>query len=119
MKNLTQQQLEDFIVTVWEGGSDYWMDISVSEAEKFLTNSKRPFAEELSNYLWGGGSVKISDAEADNYEVIGTLSLEKINMAFNAPEMAKYAEEFFDESFDVETTDCLIQYAIFNEIVYG
>jgi hypothetical protein len=128
--NLTLKQLEDFMVTVWEGGSDYWMDLSGSELRRIKkvwneelspspeANDSTSIAEKIAGYLWAGHSVQIVDAE-DPEEILGDLTLAKINLAFNRPEMADQAASFMEEQYDVETTDVLIQYAIFNEIVYS
>jgi len=128
--NLTLKQLEDFMLTVWEGGSDYWMDLSGSELRRIKkvwneelspspeANDSTSTAEKIAGYLWAGHSVQIADAE-DPEEILGDLTLAKINLAFNRPEMADQAASFMEEQYDVETTDVLIQYAIFNEIVYS
>ena len=122
MRTLTKEQLEDFMVTVWEGGSNYWMDVSRNSikavrAHKDFDKSVS-FTEKMAEYLWDGFAIEIVDAE-DESEVLGELTLDKIHTAFNNPAVGDLAEKFIDEDFDVETTDCLIQWAIFNEIVYG
>lgn len=121
MITLTKQQLEDFMVTVWEGGSNYWMDLhpetkSVIQKHKVYPSGSS-LAEKMAEYLWDGHSIEIVDSE-DLSDVLGEVSLAKLNEALNHPEMADHAQDFLNEEGDAETTDCLIQWAIFKEIVY-
>jgi hypothetical protein len=121
MVKLTKSQLEDFMVTVWEGGSNYWLDLhpetkSVIRKHKVYPSGSS-FAEIMAEYLCDGLSIQIVDSE-DLSETLGEVSLDKINKAFNHPEMKRHADDFLNEQGDAETTDCLIQWAIFNEIIY-
>lgn len=118
--NLSKEQLEDLIVTAWEGGSDYWLEISSRERAKInnaYPENKISFAEKISAYLLDGNSIRIIDTET--LEHIGDLTLEKINKALSDPRISGHAESFLDGDFDVETTDVILQIAILNGIVYG
>lgn len=134
MRKLTKQQLEDFMVTIWKGGSNYWFDITDQQRNtiniQWLRNAtesgaiSKPdfnhqvsFAEKMADVLWQGFAIEVVDSE-DNWEILGELTLEKINEAFNAPEMKDRVIEFIEEIGDAETTDVLVQWAIFQEIVY-
>jgi hypothetical protein len=122
MTKLTQEQLTDFMVTVWEGGSNYWFELSEKEVEMIISSTNggvfQSFAERLAEALWDGNSITVVDAE-DPDEVLGELTLEKINKAMNMAECSDEVECFLDESYDIWTTDNIIQFAMFGEIVYG
>lgn len=116
------------MVTVWEGGSNYWMDVD-SETRSIINlhwmdvrpdslYKSIPFAERMTEYLWNGLTIDVVDAH-DSYEILGNLTLDKINMALNHPDMADCSKSFLDGDFDIEITDLLLQWAVFNEIVYG
>lgn len=125
MKNLTKSQLEDFMVTVWEGGSNHWFGLPNAEKIKIKyawskkgIQTENSFAEKITDYLWDGNTLVVVDSE-DRTEVIGDLSLERINNAFKNPELRGHANEFFEEQYDADTTDTLLQFAVLNELVYG
>jgi hypothetical protein len=121
MKTITKSQLEDLMASVYEGGSDYWMDIPASEVRAVLIKYGAPgklVSQCFAWYLFDGNELTIVDT-ADLSETLGTLSLEGINKAMNNPACSAYFESLVTEDYDEETTDIIIQYAIFNEIVYG
>lgn len=119
---LNKGQLEDFIVTCFEGGSNYWMEIT-EESFSEAIRSRKPFsggvstAEIISDYLWSGGTIELQDSEDD--EERWELSLEMINNAFNNMDVAECCESFILETYDVWTTDTILQYAVLGEVVYG
>jgi hypothetical protein len=118
---LTTEQLENLMVTAWEGGSNYWMDISSHQEvriQEFAPDKNLSFAEKMAAYLMDGKSIIIRDAEGPR-EVLGKLTLEAIEKAFDNPEIKEHVQTFIDVDYDAETTDIIIQYALFNEIVYG
>ena len=108
------------MVTVWEGGSNYWFELSEKEVEwiRASTTGNQSFAERLAEALWDGNSITVIDAD-NPYEALGELTLEKINKAMNMAECSDEVECFLDESYDIWTTDNIIQFAMFGEIVYG
>ena len=119
---LNKGQLEDFIVTCFEGGSNYWMDIT-EESFSHAIRSRKPFsggvstAEIISDYLWSGGTIELQDSEDD--EERWELSQEMIHKAFNNTDIAECCESFILGTYDVWTTDTILQYAVLGEVVYG
>jgi hypothetical protein len=121
MKTINKEQLEDLMVTVWEGGSDYWMDVREKQMDKIRNYKEFPlhfsFAEKMASYLMDGNPIRVSDCETGEY--LETLTLEKINQALNSTEISDLVNDFLNEEYDADTTDVIIQYALFNEVVYG
>lgn len=118
MRKITKEQLEDLIVTVYEGGSGYWLGLDDEMIDRIGRSGNIPFSVKMTEYLWSGNKILISDAE-DISTRLGTLHLIGINKAFNDPICEDSVKDFIDEDYDIWTTDVIIQHAIFGEVVYG
>lgn len=112
--NLTQQDIDDIMVSALEGGINYWC----REAE---------VVEEKRCGDWGheqiarGGSLILHDAESsDKWE----LTLEKflcgLGLYLGEAMSAAFEGEDIDSSdFDADAVDCIVQYALFGKLVFG
>lgn len=109
---LSSQDIDDLMVTALEGGINYWCGKAImNEPEKF----KGKFASDVISL---GGTLTLCDAESDDK---WELTLEKfMNGIKYVVERFGYtdAEDLMDNQ-DADTADLIVQYALFNEIVFG
>lgn len=115
---IEEQTLEDLVVTAIEGGINYWALLH-NEIEGFYAEEDPQ--ESTSIVVWhrlrDGKPVGFSDQEEDEGE-IWALTLEKLlnGIKINAEKRP------FDsnlENMDAVTADCIFQYALFGDIIYG
>lgn len=113
---LTEENIDDIMCTALEGGINYWC----YEAE-VVGNYLGDYASEQ---IARGGTLKLYDAESDD---IWELDLKKLLDGFKL-----WIENGEDEygalksdgsvdcgEIDAAMADMIIQYALFNEIVFG
>ena len=110
---LTDENINDLMVCALEGGINYWV---ISANAKFVPDNVE--YEYLSELISKGGVIELHDSELnETYD----LNLSKfMNGVKLTCEHFKYcnAEELM-EFHDATTADCIIQYGLFSEIVYG
>ena len=117
--NISLEMLDDFIVTAFEGGINYWcgkvriknyppnIDDKSDEAHKMLASS----------VLTLGGEIVLFDAESDDQWILTRPDIIKgIKMRC---EDRKITPEGLYDSYDVDDVDAIVQYAIFNEITFS
>jgi len=114
--DIMENDIENIIVTCFEGGSGYWMGLDNSKPEwndKPKDESSSTWATKL---LLEGNQITLYDIEDEKEE--WTLTLEKL--------LSGIAQNIKERSFDCDledgdatTSDCILQYALFNEVVYG
>lgn len=116
---MNNEQLEDLMVTVIEGGSTYWFEMRENMIDSIMEESQNlPLSVATARYLLNGQEVFVVDLEDESN--LGSLTLEKINKAMTSPNMPwQTLKEWNDGDWDAETTDVIIQIAIFGEVVYG
>jgi len=107
--------IEDVLVTVIEGGIQYWAGIIVPQGyPDTMPVSTKAYCELTKD---GGevGNVRFYDVE-DNTEFVLTLNklLRGISLYFE-----KYGVELDASNIDANAADSIIQYALFGEQVYG
>ena len=118
-KKITEEDITNLIVDGLEGGITYWAMLhnDTSEFEEYYKNTDLATAEIVAEIILKGGSVKITDNEED-VEPTYNLTLERLLVGIQ-----KNAEERpWDcdlENYDADTCDAIIQYAIFDEVVFG
>ncbi len=114
-KQITESDIENIVVTAFEGGCNYWMGlIRTKEWEDKPKNE--PLSTWATKLLIEGKTIKLYDIEDD--EEGWELTLEKVLKGIEL----NVVNRPFDcdlEDFDAYTADCIIQYALFGEIVYG
>ena len=108
---LTRQDIDDLVVTALEGGINYWC------RKAKVLQCPEPYTY-ASDVISRNGSLMLYDAESpDKWE----LTLEKFMKGVKfVCERDKYtnAEDLMD-NHDADTADAIVQYALFNEIVFG
>lgn len=117
---ITDQMIEDQIVTALEGGSNYWYylpDLSM------LPNKDKnvPVATRIADAVLNHGiEIPVYDNE-DETELLGMLSKKSIKKGLEI--MSKdYNSHFMDiieETGDADTGDVFFQHAVMGEIVFG
>jgi len=116
---LTQLQINEIICTAFEGGIDYWC------AEARLVEGTQPSDPTSDEYYSPEGfRWELYDTETgqpfstDDYENYIPLTLDSLKEGIK-----KYAEWKktinFLEDMDAEVADCIIQFAVFDEIIFG
>jgi len=109
----TNENINDLMVTALEGGINYWCDkvVIISEPE----DAKINYASDI---ISAGGTLELHDAESnDRWE----LTLEKILKGIKwycEKNGITDADDLIDDH-DADTADSIIQYALFDEIVFG
>lgn len=117
---LTRQQIEDVIVTAFEGGSNFWL--AMSNEQCALINTKEglkvhgSFAERATAHIFAGNSIEILDRE-DTSDVLGQLNKEGIFKA--RPETKELTAQIINGTYDAETADMLMQYWVMGTYTFG
>lgn len=118
-KKITEEQIKDLVVDGVETGIGYWATLhnDTEEFEKYYNTTELTTSEIVAEILLKGGSVKITDLE-ENEEPKYDLTLERllIGIQKNAEERPHDCDL---ENYDAITCDCIFQYAIFDEVIFG
>ena len=120
---LTENDIETIIVGGFEGGIDYWAGFS--KADNKDTFSNKPKSEPVSTWatkvLIEGGTIYLYDNEEWNGESEKKLLPLDLKRLVNGVRLNHLNREWDNdiENGDVVTYDCIIQYALFGELVYG
>jgi hypothetical protein len=122
--NINEEMIGNIIIGSIEGGSNYWMGLDNTGSKWNDKPKGEPLSTWATKIILEGGSVEIFDYEeflendsTDGLE-IWSLTLDKIleGIKLNA---LKRPWDCDLENGDAQTDDCIIQYALFGEIVYG
>jgi hypothetical protein len=118
---LKERLLADIICTAVEGGIGYWATID-NTTIAFGECYKRDLctSEAVWDIIKNGGEVVLFDNEEDQPEVgkTWTLTLEKFLKGVST-NMTCRPFDCDPEDCDAVMADCIIQYALFDEIIYG
>ena len=113
---LTQENIDDIMVTALEGGITYWCSEASPECGELL---KEYPSEQISR----GGALLLYDFEEEAYR---RLDLEKFLKGFklwvdNAGDEYGAIEDGKVDccNIDADCADAIIQYALFGEVIYG
>jgi predicted oxidoreductase len=117
---ISTQEIDDLMVTAFEGGINYWCDYAeiIDKPETECT-----FKNEV---ISRNGSLKLYDAESDDTWILTRekflkgveKALNHFHCDFNKNPLYATVQEMV-ENHDVETVDVIIQYALFDEVVFG
>ena len=118
VKNIkvTSEDVDDIMCAALEGGINYWCGCAEVVGEYL--------GEYASEQISKGGTLILYDAESDDkWEFNLEKLLDGIGMAIEEEWFADY--DWYDEdsldtcNVDAEVADAIIQFAIFEEIVFG
>jgi len=112
----TASDIDNLIVTAFEGGTDYWAGIIYKKEQFSLKPKGVPTAQWITKLLLEGQDVELCDIEDRSERWV--LSLQKLmdGIALNAKERPEHIDK---DNWDAEDADCIMQYALFGEIVYS
>ena len=112
---LTKEIIDNFMVAALEGGITYWCYEAVVDfvPEK---NGQLQVYEYTSDVIGLGGHIRLKDDE-DGEEYVLTPENFKAGFALACKNWNKSPAEL-SENFDAESADCVIQFAIFDELIY-
>ena len=108
---ITNEQIDDLVVCALEGGINYWCGKAVVTKEP---TEKYEFASDVISI---GGVLTITDDCGDKHELTKEKFLKGLEKTIEHYEFND-AEDLHD-NHDAETADVLLQFALFDEIVYG
>lgn len=114
-----KENLVDLLSTALYG--NFWAGAYTKDEYKELINPDSECIEEnWADVLLGGGKLTITDCEEDEEFDIDLPKLAKAIRKIREVEPEIYARVIkFDGSADMIDADCVIQYAVFGEWVYG
>jgi hypothetical protein len=117
----TSEDLNDLTVSALEGGINYWCRkavIKLDENKNYLGISEEdaPNVQFASDVIGYGGTLVLYDAESsDKWEL--TLDMFLKGIARYCKENNENLSDLLD-NHDADTADSIVQYALFDEIVY-
>ena len=111
--DLSQQDIDDIMVTALEGGINYWCRRAKVVGEYL--------GEAASDQISRGGSLILYDAESsDKWELTLEKFLNGVKLYFEQGchvQVEDNAIEIGD--IDAGDADCIVQFALFGEVVFG
>ena len=134
-RTLTPEDMEDIFTTAVESGYDgigYWacLDNTTKAWDKAEDQIKAAGADlywgtVMTKVLLNGDQIRFYDAEADEDDLqedeIWYLDMEKFlnGCKIYEKERGSLLKKLEDGDFDAVEADCLVQYAVFGEIIFG
>lgn len=111
--NLTQQDIDDIMVTALEGGINYWC----RKAEVLGEYLGQAASDQISR----GGILILHDAEsAQSWDLTLGKFLNGVKLYFEHGCHVQVEDNNIDAGdIDASDADCIIQLAIFEEVVFG
>lgn len=115
---ITSEDIDDIMACALEGGIDYWCSkVRVDGEYK---------GEYASEQISGGGRLWLHDrVEKQEWLLTKEKLIQGIRMYIEQPRHAKILEVINHElridccAIDAEVADCIVQYALFSDIMYG
>lgn len=112
---ITDDQLDNAIISALEGGSNYWYMI-----QRVVGRKKTEFLAQLP---MAGGALYIDDENADEPRLKKPVRVSRQSIIKGARIMAqKFPSHFADlmnDDADAETGDVLLQCTVFGDAIYG
>lgn len=111
--NLTQQDIDDIMVTALEGGINYWCRKAKVVGEYL--------GEYASEQISRGGSLTLYDAESgDKWELTLEKFLNGVKLYFEQGCHVQVEDNSIDAGdIDANDADCIVQFALFEKVVFG
>lgn len=118
-KDITYDMLENIMVSAIEGGINYWAGIDLTTDGWDERIEDMPISQHALLMLTQGKSIKLYDIEEDANDEDSKDWILTIENLLNGIKL--YCEENEDnlEDGDAATFDSIIQFALFEEVVYG
>lgn len=111
--NLTEQDIDDIMCAALEGGICYWC----SKAEVIGDYLGEYAHEQISR----GGALRLHDCESEQvYELTLENFLKGVKLYFEQGCHVQVEDNTIDTcDIDANDADCIVQFALFGEVVYG
>jgi hypothetical protein len=117
-KPITAEMIDGVICTAVEGGINYWVNSYVYDVD--ARPEDMPLSSWITELVLLNKPFKISETGTTGKRVDHELTLEKLikglQMYWANPNFQNFD---FDGDADAGDCDCVIQYALFGELVYG
>lgn len=113
---LSQKDICNIMVTGLEGGIGYWAVLDNSKTEWKDKPKGEPSSMWATKLLIEDKEVHFYDAEDEDEKWV--LTLPRLLSGY-AQNMRERPHDSNIENGDADTADCIIQYALFNKLVYG
>ena len=117
---VSDQRIQDLLVTAFEGGSNDWYVIKSFNYPKGQTKESLgiefPHAELP---LKEGGSLTIGDLSNKKVNKILDRAAIVRGLKLMAEKQPRHWTDFMDENDDAITADVFLQLAVFGEVIYG
>ena len=115
---ITDDDIDDIMVSALEGGIVYWCYRAETVG--------KPQGKYASDQISRGGTLRLYDREDENvYELTKEKLVKGIAMYLENPTQSDVLEVIdhelrLDTSYvDADVSDCMVQYALFDDIIYG
>ncbi len=111
--SLTQQDIDDIMVAALEGGINYWCRKAKVVGEYL--------GEYASEQISRGGSLTLYDAESsDKWELTLEKFLNGVKLYFEQGCHVQVEDNSIDAGdIDANDADCIVQFALFEKVVFG
>ena len=111
--NLSQQDIDDIMVTALEGGINYWCRKAKVVGEYL--------GDAASDQISRGGSLTLYDAESsDKWELTLEKFLNGVKLYFEQGYHVQVEDNAIETGdIDAGDADCIVQFALFGEVVFG
>lgn len=121
---VSANDIDNIVCTAIEGGINYWAMIDRQKSECREKPKGMPLSSWVTKMLLDGKSVYFYDWEAESGDEAGNESerfeLNLLRLINGIKLNCQHRPHDCDiETGDATTADCIFQYAMFNEIVYG
>ena len=115
-----QSDFDNILATCFEGGSNYWIN-KIKVVDEDYKRCK--YAHEVVSQ---GGKLFLHTDESDETGEVFELTkvklikgIQKWYEKYHYPRHKEIKDEFFEFDWDAGDSDIILQYALFNEVIYG
>ncbi len=115
-KPLTEYDIENIIVTGFEGGIGYWSVIDNTGLNWIDKPKGEPTSTWATQLLLDGKSIRLFDVEDEDEGWL--LTLDNLIEGYRLNYINRPHDNDL-ENGDATTADCIIQYALFGKVVFG
>tara|TARA_R100000742_G_C4192260_1_gene23963 strand:+ start:139 stop:516 length:378 start_codon:yes stop_codon:yes gene_type:complete len=114
---LTREDLSHLIAGAFEGGSNYWYDsVEVASLPEGTTRADFPYLVDIP--VQDGGSLTFTEQETGSRFAVDLMAI-KMGLNFLAANSTHVFARIITQNWDAGDADCLLQAAVFGEVVYG
>ena len=120
---ITEDMIENVIVSALEGGSNYWYFVDVEDFEQDLPpKNGKALTERISEAVFKNPSFKmpVYDVE-DEEDILGYLSQKNLRrgMELCAKDYPEVFKRLINDEIDAEDADVIFQLTVMGEITFG